>query len=205
MRKLQIILQTPPSQQAIIRPGVMIHTATHNLLQGLGDLSLDIQPRATEIMVSPRVMTQLTGRIDAYIEEVPISVPSTSHYCPTQGSKMLRDEWTRLRRKIDGEYPLYCSDLEEFDRETLIIGEKYVEDKSAVTEKRRVADGRDYGLKVAVTKAWDDYHTQLDKLFITGPMRQWPRLRAVQEQSKMELMLMLERHVRDMKAATCPC
>jgi hypothetical protein len=149
-------------------------------------------------MIAPH-MTTNSSTIDAYIEDVSVSVLSSSQYYETQSSRLLQDEWTRLRRKIDNDQPLYCTDLEEFSRDALIIAEKYVEDKSVVIETRKIGDGKGYGVDIAVTKAWDDYHTQLDKLFITGPLRHWARLKVLQEQSKMELMLMLERHVRDIK------
>lgn len=177
-----------------------MHTPQHNVTQDLDELAFDIQPRSTN---QPNFLRYIFhfDPVDTNAEgsSTVNAAPVTRYPPPSSRGRKLPDEWSTLRRRIDDDLPLYCSDLENYKKDTLIIATKYVEDKSDLIRAKEDDSYAANGREICITAAWEKWELQLDSLISTGPLRRWRKLQLLQAKSKMELILMLERLVRAIK------
>ena len=200
MRNIYFLYVGPVAKSRIIRRGVLVHTPQHNVTHDLDELAFDIHPRSINQPNFPRYICHIdpvdtNAEGSSTINETPV----TRYPPPSSRGRMLLDEWSTLRRRIDDDLPLYCSDLENYKKDTLIIATKYVEDRSDLIRAQEDDSYAANGREICVTAAWEKWELQLDSLISTGPLRRWRKLQLLQAKSKMELILTLERLVRAIK------
>jgi len=121
----------------LARPGFMVTTPTHNIFHSMDGLTMamaTVPPYSVQLAPSRPYAAIPMDFVEPLIDDILVSpsppppAASIRRREPARRATPLREEWMGLKAKIDDDYPLYFTDLEEYGKQALILGIKYVED-----------------------------------------------------------------------------